>query len=252
MRRTAGATAGASVPPPPHAAKLDFLGWFAGTWHSTDLDALWLRTDDALWGVALPASGEYEVNLITAGSGSAIAMVSIENGDDVTRFQLASASPERIELGDDQGRRVTITREAPGWRGRYLDVKTPAVEFAMQPGTLDDAPELAELDRAFAADVAAHGGGVWSSHFADDGAEWTDHRVPHDELDAMMSEVTAVATLTWSPAITGRHGDIGFTIGGYQLTPKAGAGQHGSYCTIWRRGKDGQWRIAFDIGSNAR
>jgi ketosteroid isomerase-like protein len=62
-------------------------------------------------------------------------------------------------------------------------------------------------------------------------------------------------TLTWRPhtAEAASSGDLGFTLGEYRLTQRSSGGQVetaiGSYVTIWRRGPDGWWRAAVDIGT---
>jgi hypothetical protein len=238
---------------PPRAPTLDDVAWLAGAWHADVLDSRWLRASDgkALWGIVLSNDGGFEVNVIT--DRPPITLLSIGGGSDVTRFPLVSAAPARLEFADAAGRRVVVTREGAGWRGSFQDLHGEPVAFVMQPGSLAAAPELEALDRAFSDDVAASGGSAWLPHFADDGAEWTDHRVAGADLDAMMRRVLAGAALTWAPRVSGQRGAFGFTEGDYTLTPRgSGAVEHGSYVTVWRKGGDGRWQIVFDIGDNAR
>ena len=64
--------------------------------------------------------------------------------------------------------------------------------------------------------------------------------------------------LMWKPTkaeILG-HGDLGYTVGSWELRPPSG-GQapattvtRGNYLTVWKKQADGAWRIVFDTGSN--
>lgn len=62
-------------------------------------------------------------------------------------------------------------------------------------------------------------------------------------------------TLRWSPdsVEASASGDLGYTRGSYEMTVRDDAGGvqrlAGSYVTIWRRGEDGRWRAAVDIGT---
>jgi hypothetical protein len=149
---------------------------------------------------------------------------------------------------------VRVTKDGSGWRGEFTDPPRDPIVFAMQPGTIDPAPELEALDREFAAKSAELGGDAWPPYFADDGAEWSDgKRIERAELGATMRRVLLGATLAWTPRVSGKLADLGFTIGDYQLASKAsGATEHGSYCTIWRRQADAGWKIVFDIGSHTK
>ncbi|MBP7147678.1 MAG: nuclear transport factor 2 family protein [Acidobacteria bacterium] len=66
------------------------------------------------------------------------------------------------------------------------------------------------------------------------------------------------ATLTWAPksAEVAASGDLGFTRGEFDLRRVDENGKktrgHGHYVTIWRKGEDGKWRVAVDIGTPAQ
>jgi ketosteroid isomerase-like protein len=62
--------------------------------------------------------------------------------------------------------------------------------------------------------------------------------------------------LTWKPTkgeILG-HGDLGYTVGSWELRAVAAGGQaavtRGNYLTVWRKQADGAWRVSFDTGSS--
>lgn len=65
-------------------------------------------------------------------------------------------------------------------------------------------------------------------------------------------------TLTWEPDVveTSAAGDLGYTNGPYVLTLKKPDGttvtQRGRFASVWRRGKDGKYRVELDSGSPER
>jgi ketosteroid isomerase-like protein len=65
----------------------------------------------------------------------------------------------------------------------------------------------------------------------------------------------AKSVLSWKPvrAEVASSGDLGYTVGSYELRSTDDAGKstlrHGVYVTIWRKEKDGVWRAALDIGT---
>ena len=62
------------------------------------------------------------------------------------------------------------------------------------------------------------------------------------------------ATITWKPlrAVIAASGDLGFTVGSYEVTKASGRGRKaagsGKYVTIWRKQPDGAWKVTFDSG----
>jgi ketosteroid isomerase-like protein len=63
------------------------------------------------------------------------------------------------------------------------------------------------------------------------------------------------ASLSWEPdrVEMSQSGDLGYTYGRYQSRRKSSNGstvvRTGKYVSIWRKEKDGRWRVALDIGS---
>jgi ketosteroid isomerase-like protein len=68
-------------------------------------------------------------------------------------------------------------------------------------------------------------------------------------------EPGAKSSLTWEPvrAEVAASGDLGYTVGDYVLRTLgedgAVAEKTGAYVTVWRKGGDGKWRAALDIGT---
>lgn len=61
--------------------------------------------------------------------------------------------------------------------------------------------------------------------------------------------------LTWAPVHVevAASGDLGYSTGRYEMSGKSADGKPrsgtGWYVTIWRKGADGRWRAALDIGT---
>lgn len=120
------------------------------------------------------------------------------------------------------------------------------------------ADAVMEADRAFARATAERGVDGWVSFFAEDGAMVGQTReVGHDAIRAAMAPVFADSTfsLQWEPvqAEVAASGDLGYTVGRYESRRMGTDGlevrQTGSYLTVWKRGADGSWKVALDIGS---
>ncbi|MGH8459738.1 MAG: YybH family protein [Nevskiales bacterium] len=66
---------------------------------------------------------------------------------------------------------------------------------------------------------------------------------------------TPGVSIRWKPlkAETARSGELGYTFGTYALRQTGPAGEEkvsfGKYVTIWRKDKDGVWKVAADIGT---
>ena len=58
-------------------------------------------------------------------------------------------------------------------------------------------------------------------------------------------------TLTWSPlfADVAASGELGYTYGTWLLVTKAGEKSEGTYCTIWKKDANGNWKFVLDMGN---
>jgi ketosteroid isomerase-like protein len=121
-----------------------------------------------------------------------------------------------------------------------------------------DADTLFRLEANFAADVAKHGHDAFLTYFADDGVEVVDGG-GFDTKNLMRKRAPwpAGATLTWTPikADMSASGDLGYTYGNYIFTAKNKGGKvvvnHGKYTSIWKKQKDGQWKVVVDMGNSS-
>ena len=114
---------------------------------------------------------------------------------------------------------------------------------------------VVDAERAFAAMSAERGiRASFLASFAPDGIgfdpspmvlpeKWSARPVP--------ANPTAL-TLAWHPVVAGvsRSGDLGFTTGPSRFVDTTGRlpSWHGVYFSVWRRGADGAWKVAADIG----
>lgn len=122
--------------------------------------------------------------------------------------------------------------------------------------------EVMDTDRAFDAAVAKAGTGgaaAWAGYFEEAGGM---NSVPpirgredvRKAMDGFFSKQGN--TLRWQPdfADVAKSGELGYTLGASQryFTDKDGKAfeSEGRYITIWKRQKDGAWKVAFDGGTS--
>jgi ketosteroid isomerase-like protein len=117
---------------------------------------------------------------------------------------------------------------------------------------------LRQLEADFAADVAKHGHEAFITYFADDGVEVVDGG-GFNNKEAMRKQPPwpEGTSLTWMPikAEMAESGDLGYTYGNYIYTAKNKEGKpvtsYGKYTSIWKKQKDGQWKVVVDVGNSS-
>jgi ketosteroid isomerase-like protein len=118
--------------------------------------------------------------------------------------------------------------------------------------------ELLQAERNFAAASARSGVEAWVAAFDSTGAEITPGGVVRGSaaIRAHMAPQLAdtAVLLSWAPdtADASISGDLGYTVGRWQLTPRARPDSvmaHGNYVTIWKRQASGEWKAVVDIGN---
>lgn len=117
---------------------------------------------------------------------------------------------------------------------------------------------LRQLEAEFAADVAQHGHDAFVSHFAEEGVEVVDGG-GFNNKEAMRKQPAwpEGTRLTWTPikAEMASSGDLGYTYGNYVYTAKNKEGKtvtsYGKYASIWKKQKDGQWKVVVDVGNSS-
>jgi len=118
---------------------------------------------------------------------------------------------------------------------------------------------LLQADRDFNSATASKGIDGFSSFLADNVRTLREDK-PVVEGKASMTEKwrpllsNPAMSIRWEPitAAVSDHGDLGYTIGMYEITKSDAQGMRtvgtGKYVTIWRKQKDGSWKVEFDSG----
>jgi ketosteroid isomerase-like protein len=117
---------------------------------------------------------------------------------------------------------------------------------------------LRQLEADFVAEVAKQGHAAFLTYFAEDGVELVDGG-GIDTRDDMRKHPPWPdgTTLTWTPvkAEMSASGDLGYTYGNYIYTAKNKDGKlvanYGKYTSIWKKQKDGQWKVVVDMGNSS-
>ena len=121
--------------------------------------------------------------------------------------------------------------------------------------------QLLQADRDFDKLTAAKGADGWAASFAEDGRMFGSDGNPvigRARIREMMAPTFANPknTLRWQPdfADAAASGDLGYTSGRSQRHLVAEDGtlteRDGRYITIWRKQKDGTWKVVADIGNS--
>ena len=126
----------------------------------------------------------------------------------------------------------------------------------------DGTAALLRIENEFMKAAAEHGSQGYLSYYAEDAVE-----VPNGA--AMLQGKPEIAKtmgfldspdnhLTWVPVGAGiaGSGDLGYTYGTYEFRSKDKEGKpvvsHGKYTTIWKKQKDGGWKVALDMGNSGQ
>jgi ketosteroid isomerase-like protein len=133
-----------------------------------------------------------------------------------------------------------------------------ASSFAKKEKSANGENILLQLEADFAADVAKRGHDAFLTYFAEDGVEIVDGGGINDK-EAMRKQPSwpEGTTLTWTPvhADMASSGDLGYTYGNYVYTAKNKEGKlvtsYGKYTSIWKKQKDGQWKVVADMGNSS-
>ena len=124
-----------------------------------------------------------------------------------------------------------------------------------------DVQELLKMEAAFDQATAERGLDGFMSFFAEDGAILVPNLGPVKGKAAIRKIhergfARPGFSLRWKPefADISASGDLGYTYGPYTAKVTDADGKTvvstGRYCTIWKRQKDGSWKVALDMGVN--
>jgi ketosteroid isomerase-like protein len=123
----------------------------------------------------------------------------------------------------------------------------------------DTADTLRQLEVDFMKAAAEHGSQGYMSYYADDAVE-VPNGAPLIQGKANIAKTMGFLDqkdnhLTWTPvgADISAAGDLGYTYGTYEFRSKAKDGKpvvnHGKYTSIWKKQKDGSWKVVLDMGN---
>jgi ketosteroid isomerase-like protein len=123
-----------------------------------------------------------------------------------------------------------------------------------------DASVLLKMEADFQKATAEKGWDGYVTYFADDGVE-----LPNGESAVKGKQAIRKSLGDWAPGMSltwtstgsamAASGDLGYTYGEYTLKTKNKDGHpvvhYGKYMTVWKKQKDGSWKVAADMGNNA-
>lgn len=140
--------------------------------------------------------------------------------------------------------------------GALIGFQLGGVRTTAASAPRDAAQSLMETDRELDRATAANGAEAWLSYFADDGILLPagSHMVVGKDA-ARQFLVGHFATpgfaLRWEPVDAYAPGDFGYTYGVSKSTRSGDDGKpevsYGKYLTIWKRQRNGPWRVALAI-----
>ncbi|WP_460981893.1 YybH family protein [Spirosoma fluminis] len=100
---------------------------------------------------------------------------------------------------------------------------------------------------------------AFTTYAADDAIKLNDGAPPAIGFDSLRAQMARMprdgAILTWQPlkADAALSGELGYTFGQWMLTNRDEAGkrstQYGTYVTVWKRQRNGQWRFVIEGGN---
>jgi len=123
----------------------------------------------------------------------------------------------------------------------------------------DNADTLRRLEADFMKASAEKGSQGYMSYYADDAVELpngADMIRGKENISKTMGFLDDKNnSLTWTAAFAdmAASGDLGYTYGTYEFRSKDKDGkpdvEYGKYTTVWKKQKDGSWKVAMDMGN---
>ncbi len=121
--------------------------------------------------------------------------------------------------------------------------------------------EIRALEAAMEAAAKENGADGYMSYYAEDSVE-----LPNGAQMLLGKETIGKTMmflndknnrLTWSPVHVdvSESGDLGYSFGNYEFSSVGTDGkpaiEHGKYTTIWKKQKDGHWKVVLDMGNSS-
>jgi ketosteroid isomerase-like protein len=138
-------------------------------------------------------------------------------------------------------------------------IVAPKTHPLVSASTKDTADTLRQLEGEFMKAAAERGSTGYMSYYADDSVE-----LPNGGpiIEGKISIAKGMGfldqkdnRLTWTPvgADISASGELGYTFGTYEFQSKDKDGKpavdHGKYTSIWKKQKDGSWKVVLDMGN---
>ncbi len=121
------------------------------------------------------------------------------------------------------------------------------------------ADTLKQLEGEFMKATAENGSAGYMSYYADDAVEVSNNSALMEGKENIAKGMGFLDDksnhLTWTPigADISASGDLGYTYGNYEFhsVDKDGksAVEYGKYTSIWKKQKDGRWKVVLDMGN---
>ncbi len=123
------------------------------------------------------------------------------------------------------------------------------------------AKEIRALEAAMMAAAAEKGADGYMSFYAEDAVELGNGSPPllgKESIGKTMSFLDDKNNrLTWAPVHVdvSESGDLAYSFGNYEFRSIGKDGkpaiEHGKYTTIWKKQKDGRWKVVLDMGNSS-
>jgi|SoiMetStandDraft_2_1073263.scaffolds.fasta_scaffold59259_2 ketosteroid isomerase-like protein len=138
---------------------------------------------------------------------------------------------------------------------------TAAAAFASaaEQGSAKDRADLMRTDAGFSDAAQKIGIAAAFVKYADpDAVMLPANENPVTGADGIRKQFAGLSpgtTLTWKPnkAEAAASGDLGYTLGSYELRSKDKDGnpitRYGKYCSVWKKQPDGSWKWVVDVGT---
>jgi ketosteroid isomerase-like protein len=123
-----------------------------------------------------------------------------------------------------------------------------------------DAAVLLNTEADFEKATAEHGLDGYMSFYTEDSAELSNGSpivTGKANIRQTLEPWGPENSLTWTPvrADIAASGDLGYTYGNFVFKTKDKNGKpvsyYGKYATVWKKQKDGSWKVAFDMGNSS-
>jgi len=134
-----------------------------------------------------------------------------------------------------------------------------AIAGAQTPSAPVTPDTLKKLEAEFMQAAAARGSQGYMSYYAEESVEvpnGADLLIGKDAIAKTMGFLDDKSnSLTWTPvgADISASGDLGYTYGTFEFRSQDASGKptvtRGKYTSIWKRQKDGSWKVVLDMGN---